>query len=212
MTQGDAAATSSGEPPTRSRGGSRRLDPDKDEAIVAAVHQLLAEVGYNRLTMDDVAMTAGVGKAAIYRRWSSKADLLVAYTEKASRETLEGASTGSLRDDLVTLLTSVVQFATGPTGRANRSLLSMVHDDPRLFASYRHGPLDRWSAAFADVFGQAVERGELTPEAGTSLAAEAGPAILLSRWLVSGRTLDENLARTVVDEVMMPLLRRFQTR
>jgi AcrR family transcriptional regulator len=158
--------------------------------------------------MDEVAVAAGVGKAAIYRRWSSRADLLVSFIEGSITDTLDVADTGSLRNDLVILLNSVVAHVEGPAGRADRALLSAIHEDPALAGAFSAGPLARWSEAFAEVFGRAVERGEIAPDAGTSVAAEAGPGILVHRWLLGGRTLDEELVTTVVDEVMLPLLLR----
>ncbi|TFV81357.1 TetR/AcrR family transcriptional regulator [Blastococcus sp. CT_GayMR20] len=192
------------------RCGDRRraLDPAKDEAITAAVVQVLAEVGYTGFTMDEVAMAAGVGKAAIYRRWSSKAELLIEYIDQKSLLALAVEDTGSLRGDLICLMTSVAAHLSGPAGRANRALIGVVHDDPAVFEAYRRGPLDRWAAAFRDVFERAVERGEMSPEAGTSLVAEAGPGIVIQRWLITGQPLDADMAVDVVDRVMLPLLRR----
>jgi hypothetical protein len=94
----------------------------------------------------------------------------------------------------------------GLAGRAHRALLSAVHDDPVLAEAFHGGPLARWSGAFAAVFDRAVERGEIAPGAGTSVAAEAGPAILMQRWLLGRAALDEALVTAVVDEVMLPLL------
>ncbi|WP_167762145.1 TetR/AcrR family transcriptional regulator [Blastococcus sp. CT_GayMR20] len=203
----DAPAQSSVPTSRRTRCSAYPLDPAKDEAIRAAVVQVLAEVGYSRLTMDEVAMTAGVGKAAIYRRWSSKADLLVSYIDMESVAGLVLADTGWLRDDLVILLTSIADLLAGPVGRANRALIGILHENPALFDAYRHGPLDRWSAAFTEVFRRAVERGDITPDAATSVAAEAGPGIIIQRWLITGAALDEELVRAVVEQVMIPLLR-----
>src|SRR5450755_1432516 len=57
--------------------GPRRLDPARDAAILRAALEGLAELGYDRLSMDDIAARAHVGKAAIYRRWPSKAAVVV---------------------------------------------------------------------------------------------------------------------------------------
>ncbi|MGY1805603.1 TetR/AcrR family transcriptional regulator [Blastococcus sp. SYSU D00922] len=189
------------------RTGRRPLDPTKDEAITAAVVEVLARLGAGGFTMDEVALTAGVGKAAIYRRWPSKTDLLVSYTERSIEGTLDLSDTGSLRNDLVALLTSAAAHFNGPAGRANRALLSAVHDDPALAAAYHAGPVARWAAAFDEVLGRAVGRGEIEPTGGSSLAAEAGAGILVQRWLLLGAHIDEELVTAVVDDVVLPLLR-----
>jgi AcrR family transcriptional regulator len=185
---------------------NRPLDPAKDKAITAAVLDVLDRMGYGGLTMHEVAVVAGVGKAAIYRRWSSRADLLVSFIEGSVMDTLVVADTGSLRNDLEILLNSVVAHVNSPAGRAKRALFSAIHEDRALAEAFYAGPVVRWSEAFAEVFGRAEERGEIAPGAGASVAAEAGPAILIHRWIHGGVDLDPDLVTTVVDEVMMPLL------
>ena len=189
------------------RPSGRPLDPAKDQAITAAVVDVLARLGFSGFTMDEVALSAGVGKAAIYRRWTSKTDLLASYTEGSIEGTLDVSDTGSLRSDLVVLLTSAVAHFNCPAGRANRALLSAVHDDPTLAAAYQSGPLAQWTAAFREVFERAVGRGEIGPAVDWSLAAEAGAAMLIQRWLLLGAPIDEELVTAVVDDVMLPLLR-----
>jgi AcrR family transcriptional regulator len=196
----------------RTREGGRPLDPEKDKAIASAVYEVLADVGYSGFTMDEVALAAGVGKAAIYRRWSSKADLLASFIDVGVDDTLVMPDTGSLREDLVVLLQSLLDVLGGPGGRATRAVLNAVIDDPTLTEAYQRGPLERWRQSFGEVFDRAAERKEIAPGAGTSLAAEAGPAILVQRWLVSGRQLNHAVATAVVDEVMMPLLERQRPR
>ena len=186
----------------------RRLDPAKDAAIIGAVVRVLADRGYTGFTMDDVAVAAGVGKAAIYRRWASKVDLLVSYIDEESLTSLAVVDTGSLREDLIVLLASAAEYLGGTAGKANRALIGVLHDDPLLFAAYRRGPLDRWAAAFAQVFDRAVRRGEMSPEAATSVAAEAGPGVIIQRWLITGEPIDRPVVTAVVDDVMMPLLQR----
>src|ERR1700760_2584212 len=91
---------------TRSPG---RLDRSLDAAILDATLAGVAEVGYDRLSMDDVASRAGVGKAAIYRRWPSKA-VVVADAIAHWRRRLgpvEPPNTGSLRGDIDALIAAV---------------------------------------------------------------------------------------------------------
>ncbi|MGY1705405.1 TetR/AcrR family transcriptional regulator [Geodermatophilus sp. SYSU D00697] len=192
---------------TRTRRGGRRLDPARDEAIAAAVLEVLGREGWSGLTMDAVAMAAGVGKATIYRRWSSKADLLLGVMDVAGGDGVTAPDTGDLRGDLVALLTAAVARLSGPAGRTTRSLLGAVIDDPALAGAYQRGPLACWDLAWATVFDRAVDRGEITREAAGSLAVEVGPAVLALRWLVTGRAVDADLVTEVVDDLVLPLLR-----
>jgi AcrR family transcriptional regulator len=204
MSSGHGAAPSQAR--GRARGPScRPLDRAKDQAITAAVVDVLARLGYSGFTMDEVALAAGVGKAAIYRRWSSKTDLLVSYTEESIEGTLDVSDTGSLRNDLVVLLRSAVVHFNGPAGRANRALLSAVHDDPMLAAAYHAGPMAQWTAAFREIFDRAARRGEIGPAVAWSVAAETGAAIVVQRWLLWGAHIDEALVTAVVDDVVPPI-------
>ncbi|MGY1808158.1 TetR/AcrR family transcriptional regulator [Blastococcus sp. SYSU D00669] len=184
----------------------RPLDRALDGVIRKAALEVLSETGYRRLTMDEVAMVAGVSKATIYRRWPSKVDLLVDVVDAASDDTLVQVDTGTLRSDLVALLGALTEILTGPGGGASRALLGVLDEEPLLAEAYRRGPLARWALAFTDAFERAVARGEVPPGAGATLAAEAGPAIVVQRWIVGGLPLGEDLAADVVDRVMLPLL------
>jgi AcrR family transcriptional regulator len=167
-------------------------------------------VGYAALTMDDIAVTAGVSKASIYRRWATKGDLLVSVVDRASLDMLEVPDGGCLRADLVFLIRCLADVLAGPGGQASRALLGAATHDHALADAFHRGPQERWSQAFRAVFARAVSRGELDPMAGTSRGAEAGPGILLLRWLVSGAPIDHELAEAVVEEVMLPLLRQYR--
>ena len=194
--------------PSRTRAGGRRLDASRDAAIASAVVEVLGRAGYAGLTMDAVATAAGVGKATIYRRWSSKAELLLSVMDVVGAPVLEVPDTGCLREDLIAVLTEVVELFGGPSGRAIRSLLGAVIDDPVLQEGSRRLPLANWDAAWETVVARAVERGEIPAGAGQSLAAEVGPAVLALRWLVTGRPLDSTVVTDLVDRVVLPLLQR----
>ncbi len=206
MTQCDETAQAVCLTRTRTRG--RRLDASRDAAIASAVIEVLGRSGYAGLTMDAVAMAAGVGKATIYRRWSSKAELLLSVMDVAGAPVLQVPDTGKLREDLVTVLTEVVELFNGPSGRAIRSLLGAFIDDPELQEGSRRQPLANWDAAWEAVVARAVERGEVPAGAGQSIAAEVGPAVLALRWLVTGRPLDHAVVTDLVERVILPLLQR----
>ncbi|MGY1641492.1 TetR/AcrR family transcriptional regulator [Geodermatophilus sp. SYSU D00703] len=208
MTVGDGSLRAAA--PTRTRTATRRLDPARDEAIAAAVLEVLGREGWSGLTMDAVATVAGVGKATIYRRWSSKTDLLLGVLEVAGEQVAAAPDTGDLRGDLVALMTATVDRLDGPAGRMTRSLLGAVAADPALAEAYRRGPLACWDRAWATVFDRAVERGEISRAAAGSVATEVCPAVLVLRWL-TGRPVDADVVAEVVDGVVLPLLHSRRT-
>jgi AcrR family transcriptional regulator len=192
--------------PRSSRGGRPR-DPSRDGVIRAAILSLLADVGYGALTMDAVAAEAGVGKATIYRRWRTKQDLVVDTIAELNRAEITPPDSGSLEGDLRAMLHSLVNMINGPTGAATLSLLSTVPHHPALAEAFRNGPLGVWRHGFEQIWARAEERGELRPGMAGSVASEAASALLVQRWLLTGRPVDEAFADEVLGTVLMPLLR-----
>jgi AcrR family transcriptional regulator len=199
------AVLSTTEMPRPSRGGRPR-DPSRDGVIRAAILRLLAEVGYGALTMDAVASEAGVGKATIYRRWRTKEDLVVDTISDLNRAEASPADTGSLEGDLRAMLHSLVAVITGPTGAATLSLLSTVPHHPALADAFRNGPIAVWKQSFEEIFARAEGRSEVRPGVASSVAAETTSALLVQRWLLTGRPVDEAYADEVLDTVVLPLL------
>ena len=189
-----------------SRGGRPR-DPSRDGVIRAAILRLLADVGYGSLTMDAVASEAGVGKATIYRRWRTKQDLVVDTISDLNRAEAAPADTGSLAGDLRAMMHSLVSVITGPTGAATLSLLSTVPHQPALAHAFQDGPLAVWRQSFDEVWSRAEQRGEVRQGTGSSVIAEVPSALLVQRWLLTGRPVDDAYADEVLDTVVLPLIR-----
>jgi AcrR family transcriptional regulator len=200
------AAMTTTEMPRPSRGGRPR-DPSRDGVIRAAILRLLADVGYGALTMDAVASEAGVGKATIYRRWRTKQDLVVDTISDLNRAEASAPDTGSLEGDLRQMLRSLVSVINGPTGAATLSLLSTVPHQPALAEAFQNGPLAVWRQSFEEIWARAEQRGEVRPGVGGSVAAETTSALLVQRWLLTGRPVDDAFADEVIDTVVLPLLR-----
>ena len=200
------AAMTTTEMPRPSRGGRPR-DPSRDGVIRAAILRLLADVGYGALTMDAVASEAGVGKATIYRRWRTKQDLVVDTISDLNRAEAAAPDTGSLEGDLRQMLRSLVSVINGPTGAATLSLLSTVPHQPALAEAFQNGPLAVWRQAFEEIWARAEQRGEVRPGVAGSVAAETTSALLVQRWLLTGKPVDEAYADEVLDTVVLPLIR-----
>ena len=127
------------------------------QAIIHATLELLIEVGYGALTMEAVRTRAGVGKATIYRRWSSKEEL-VSDTIVFLHEEFETPDTGSLRGDYDALAGAVrASAARGGAAMLMPRLLGESVHDPELFAIFRANLVEPRRAALRSVLERAVD-------------------------------------------------------
>jgi AcrR family transcriptional regulator len=148
---------------------------------VAAVFEELAERGYRGLSMDRVAARAGVGKAALYRRWPSKQAMLVDVVAQVGTRDALPTDTGSLRGDVLAFIEDVLAALQHPVaGRVISDVIAEARRSPQLadalIARYR----DPRRAAGAAMLERAIERGELAANVDVDLALDllAGPLYL----------------------------------
>lgn len=192
-----------GEGERQTRG--RPLDRSRDAAILEAAIEVLSEYGYDRLTMDMVAARARAGKAALYRRWASKAELVVdALT--LHHPTPPEPNTGTLLGDLEGLLAHKHAknedfFKTSVVA----GLATACSRDPELASAFREQFLKTGDRILRLVLERAVSRGEIPRERDLELIIEIAPALFFSRVLTSGKPPDEAFARRIIEEVIYPL-------
>jgi AcrR family transcriptional regulator len=173
-----------------------------DRAILAAALDLMAERGVHELRMDDVAARAGVGKAAIYRRYRSK-EALVADAVAALVSEITVPDTGSTRADLLALMRDAVEVYTGPVAaRAMPSLVAAMSRNPGLAEAVRQGFLAGRRAALREVLGHGIERGDLRRDLDIGLALDVLGGPLFYRLLITGDPIDEQLAEGVTDLIL----------
>jgi AcrR family transcriptional regulator len=183
-----------------------RLDRSRDPAILNAALTALTENGYEATNMDDIAARAGVGKAAIYRRWSSKAalitDALVYW--RPNLLTRDAPDTGSLAGDLeVTIervgrddndmVTSDLVLRVALEATRHPELASTL-DDLMQFSGKR---------ALSTILAQAAARGEIPADRDWSLVADVALTMGLLQ-IVRGQTVDAKFVREVIDKIVLP--------
>ena len=185
----------------------------REEAILRATLELLAEVGYDQLTIDGVAARAHCSKATIYRRWQGKAELVIAAVRRHSAPPPQPApGTGSLREDLLAALEAMRSSLAGQDTALLLGLMTAMRHDRELAAVVREQVVDNKREVFGAAVARAVARGELPAGADHTLLAEISSAMLLSRQLVTGEPLDAAFAQELVDDVLLPLLRHQHSR
>jgi AcrR family transcriptional regulator len=188
---------------TRHRGG-RSLDSSRDQALRAAALAVLAEVGYDRLTMDAVAARAQAGKTTIYRRWQGKAELVVDALTSLKRVP-EIPDTGSLRSDLRALADAVVSAESQFGAQVTIGVASALARDGELRRVFAEKFVAPRLAALLAVFRQAIDRGEMPAGHDLDLLARLFPALALQHIVLSGELPGAGFARQVMDEVVCPL-------
>jgi AcrR family transcriptional regulator len=187
--------------------GGRPRDEAREQAILDAAMDLLAEVGYEAMSIEAVAVRAKSSKATIYRRWLGKAELVAEAIRRHSEPALADLpDTGNLRDDLLALAQRMFEGMAGADGGLICGLAVAVRTDPqfgRLFSEHLHehklGPV-------AAIVSRAEARGELAPGADPALLLQVAPGAVLFHQM-SGEPLDTAFAEHLVDRVLIPLLR-----
>ena len=185
----------------------RPRDGRRDVAILDTTLRLLTELGYEQLSIEAVAIRAGVGKATIYRRYSDKAALVASAVERRAAGTPPDTRSDGLRDGLLrTVQWLARQIAEQEIGLLGATFAGM-RSDPRLAAEMRR-ILRRDEAAMTEhPFGTATRRGErLVPQA-AALFAEIAPAVIVHRYLLVGEPCDRAFLEHLVDDILLPLVR-----
>ncbi len=187
--------------------GTRRRGEALEQAIMAAAVSEISEVGYDCMTMEGVAARAHTGKAALYRRWSSKEDLAVDALQSMLPPCGEPPETGSVRDDLVVVLGRMVATMNTPAGSAMQNLMGSQQCGPETIQTVHGRVVEPRKQLMLSVLRRGADRGQVRPDAVTMLAAEVGPALIVQHVLDDGPPVDRALVEQIVDQVLMPLLR-----
>ena len=187
-----------------SRSPGRPRSEQTHAAILRAALEILAETGWSGFTMQGVAEHAGVGKAAIYRRWSSREAVLAAAVEGMVSE-IGVPDRGSIRKDLLELMRRAVALYDGDSGRLMPGLVSAMAMHEDVAAAVRETFLAPRRAALEKVLERGVARGELRPDIDRDLALDVLAGPLFYRLLVTGGPLDDALAEGTVDLMLRGL-------
>jgi AcrR family transcriptional regulator len=191
-------STPSPRPPGRPR------SPEAERAILDATLELLASEGFDRLTVEGVAASAGVGKATIYRRWPSKLALVLAAVGELSAHPLPELTTGRTRDDLVNLLRHIIEALTGTiAGRILPGLVAESARSPELIGVLHDFWLSR-RGLMLEVLRQGSAQGDLPEDVDHELIADLLYGPVHYRFLISAAPVGPPLAEQLVDAVMAP--------
>jgi AcrR family transcriptional regulator len=182
-----------------------RVEGAREDEILQAALEVLNEVGYDRLTMDAVAQRAHASKATLYRRWSTKAQLVID-AMLSNRSAPTQPDTGTLRGDLIAMYGAsdlTEQKSTHTLG----AVLTAMACDPDFSARFREQFIAPKVAVGRAIFERAQARGEIDAEVNIDLLAPAIPGIILHRHFVLGELPTLELVLQVIDQLILPAAR-----
>ncbi|AKT41454.1 TetR/AcrR family transcriptional regulator [Chondromyces crocatus] len=188
----------------------RKRDPSRDAKILEATLEVLAEVGAASLTMDLVAARAGAGKATIYRRWSSKAEMIieaVAYMKRNQVDIEHLPDTGTLRGDFLGLFKPQSLEEGERKMKIMSGLTSLLVQDPALSEAASRAVVEPWAEACLALMQRAVARGEVSASADIVTLSQVAPSMAAYRTLVQRKPFDLEFLLSLVDGIMLPALR-----
>lgn len=178
---------------------------EREVELLTVTLDLLQQNGFDRLTIDDVAARARASKATVYRRWPTKADLVVAAVSHSLSRTVVAPDTGSLRGDLMQLAEFLIGQATALADTLTAILIE-VRRNPHLSAVVEQLLLQKKRPINQAILRQAADRGEIHPSKIDTDLWDILPGYLLFRFLVPGRPVTPDTARALVDEILLPAL------
>lgn len=191
-------------PETRTRRRGERLE----QAILEAAWAELAEVGYTALTIEAVAKRAGTSKPVIYRRWPSRAHLVIAAWARQQPIRPVIPNTGSLRADLIWLFTRVADRTAGMMTETIAGVMAEAFKHPEVQTLLKErldsAPL---VTSIWTIVDNAVERGDLRPVVVPKLAARLPLDLIRSEAITCGTPISDETIASMVDDVYLPLLK-----
>ncbi len=177
----------------------------REAQLLAVTLQQLQQHGYDRLTVEAVAKQAKASKATVYRRWPSKADLVLAAFIEGACRTAVPPETGSVRGDLLELGVAVCRQAR-EHGGTMRAVLNEMSHNPGLKQAMQDEFVHQRKLVITQILTDAVARGEIDKTRINDEIYDLLPGYLVFRALVSARPPTEETVRVLVDDVLLPSL------
>lgn len=189
------------------RRGPRRRGAELEDAILRAAREGLMERGYAALTMDWIAGRARTSKAALYRRWTNRAELVVHASRQPVHSQLSAPDTGVFNSDMRALLRSVGDLMDSEYGELLRGVLAEVTRNRELAAEARKQLLETGPDLIDEVYLRGVARGEVRPELRGKRAMTVAHDLLLHEFMSRGTPITDDVIEDILDTIYLPLVR-----
>jgi AcrR family transcriptional regulator len=177
--------------------------------LLDAAWEMLADAGYANMTMEGVAARARTSKPVLYRRWPTRAELVIAAVRAHLPEVTPAGipDTGSLRGDLVAVLMVASRWYDGPVRQALHGVLSDLYRDPQLSALLRRDIFGNAAKAMPVILRRAGERGEVDLNRITPRVAMVAFDLFRHEVLTSLAPVPAATVTEIIDDVFLPLMR-----
>jgi AcrR family transcriptional regulator len=187
---------------------TRRRGAELEQAILDAAWAELSAVGYTALTIEAVAKRAGTSKPVIYRRWPSRAALVVSAWARQRPVITSWPDEGSLRADLLGLFTRISQRMSGMLSETIAGVMAEAVKHPEVQALMRERLV---SAPLSNSVGRAIDnavaRGELKPTVAPTRVLRLPLDLVRCEAMTFGSPLPQETLESMVDEIYIPLLK-----
>jgi AcrR family transcriptional regulator len=194
-------------PQTEATNTRPRVEGLREAEILEAALSVLSEVGYDRFTMDAVALKAKASKATLYRRWNGKVSLVIdALHHGHQHENGEQGpvDTGTLRGDLIATFCGVGGLTDKPEVDTFGAILTAIGRDQEFAEAFRREVLAPKLAATSALFERAKARGEIGAGVDIELLAPALAGIVLHRFFLVGEPPTRDIVTNVIDQIILP--------
>ena len=186
----------------------RKRDGYRDGVILEATLAVLAEHGYDGMTIDMVAARSGSARATVYRRWPTKSDLVLDAVSRLSRSDVhldELPDTGTLRGDMTAMILPLSAEEQQVRIRAVAGLLTLAKGDEGLAGAATGAGIGPWIEVNRILIQRAIDRGEFPPGDVATLA-EVIPMMVVSR-AAQRSPITREWSIALIDGVIIPALR-----
>lgn len=182
------------------------LDPERERAILDATLELLSEMGYDRMSVDQIAKRAKASKATIYRRWAGKPELVVdVICRRFDMDTPPVDDTGSLRGDLASVFGGLCGTVERKHGLIMGLSSALVTHQELARTLREHMPAKDLGGVEA-LLARARKRGDLPGPVDAGRLFGLAEALVWHRMIFLGPPFDESFVADSVDEVLLPLV------
>lgn len=201
-----ALADATGEPKGERLKPGRKRDPGKDQDILKAALAVLAELGYEGTTIDIIAARANAGRATVYRRWPTKAELILDAIDSIGQSAPAGAlpDTGTLAGDFHEMLSVANRAGNARPMQIISGLVPVLKDNPELASAVSRRMVAPQAAAMRALLQRAKDRGEIPDDRNLDMLTLVLPAFSAYRAMIMNQPMDGAYVDAIIDDILIP--------